>query len=241
MDSEEVVWSTVEAYEAIAPSYRRRAWPIVRQAAGLCRRMEVFLDAGCGPGHNAVLLLSEYPKARGVLIDLSKAMIERAQSSVEQAGLKHRALLVVSDVRSLPLRSESMELCLYIAVIHHLPKRAWRINALREARRVLKDEGVVLVTSWSITQRSFVKCVMMNFLKKLVKPSISLGDCIKVSVVKGAIYRRYYHLYMLGELKREVQGSGLAVIQAGKYVAPGRANALQKNLFVVGLKKFIKG
>ncbi|MCS7127741.1 MAG: class I SAM-dependent methyltransferase [Desulfurococcaceae archaeon] len=241
MDSEEILWSTVEAYEAMASSYRRRAWDIVKRVAKLCREMGTFLDAGCGPGHNAVLLLSEYPKARGVLVDLSKAMVKRAQSSIELAGLKHRALLVVSDVRSLPLRSESMELCLYIAVIHHLPERAWRINALREAWRVLKDSGVALITSWSIAQRSFVKCVAMNFFKKLVKPSISLGDCIKVSIVRGTTYRRYYHLYTLGELKRDVQGSGFIVVQAGKYIALGRAVALQKNLFVVGLKKFIKG
>ncbi|MEM1643505.1 MAG: class I SAM-dependent methyltransferase [Desulfurococcaceae archaeon] len=241
MNSEEVMWSTIEAYEVIAPSYRRRAWDIVKRAAKLCREVEIFLDAGCGPGHNAVLLLSEYPKARGVLIDLSRAMVERAQSSIELAGLKHRALLIVSDVRSLPLRSESIELCLYIAVIHHLPERAWRINALREAWRVLKDGGVVLVTSWSIVQRSFVKCIIMNFFKKLIKPSINLGDCIKVSIIRGTTYRRYYHLYTLGELKRDVQKSGLIVVQAGKYIAPGRANALQRNLFVVGLKKFIKG
>ncbi len=240
--SEEVLWSTIEAYEAMAPSYRRRAWGIVKQAAESCgRRVEVFLDAGCGPGHNAALLLSEYPGVRGVLIDLSKAMIERARSLIERARLKHRVLLVVSDVRGLPLRSESVELCLYVAVIHHLPERAWRISALREACRVLRDGGVALVTAWSIAQRSFVKCLATNFLKKLVKPSVSIGDCIKVSVVKGVAYRRYYHLYTLGELKRDIEESGLTVIQAGKYVAPGRAHALQKNLFAVGLKKLIKG
>lgn len=61
---------------------------------------------------------------------------------------------VVADCLCAPFRSGSFDTVLSIAVLHHLSTEARRVQALREAARLLRPGGDLLVYCWSYEQDS---------------------------------------------------------------------------------------
>lgn len=57
--------------------------------------------------------------------------------------------MFVGDVLSVPFRSESVDVAISIAVIHHLSTDAHRLRALEELVRIIKPGGQVLVYAWA--------------------------------------------------------------------------------------------
>lgn len=52
----------------------------------------------------------------------------------------------------LPLRDESLDAVLSIAVVHHLATTERRIRALRELARVLRIGGRIIISVWAMEQ-----------------------------------------------------------------------------------------
>lgn len=97
------------------------------------------LDAACGPGLYAEALLARGAEVIGC--DASPRMIERAAA---RAG--DRAVLRVHDLEQ-PfdwLEDESIDIVLIALALHHLTDR---LGFLREMRRVLRADGVLVVST----------------------------------------------------------------------------------------------
>jgi release factor glutamine methyltransferase len=56
-----------------------------------------ILDLGCGSGCLLLALLSEYPKARGIGVDLAPLAVATANANAERNGLQERARFLHSD------------------------------------------------------------------------------------------------------------------------------------------------
>ena len=110
---------------------RGRAWVFERIAKGR------VLEVGAGTGKN----LPYYPeRALVVASDLSPGMLARA---VEKAGDRSRAVrFVVTDAEDLAFRDGSFDTVLATCVFCTVPDP---VRGLREARRVLKDGGEVVL------------------------------------------------------------------------------------------------
>jgi len=110
---------------------RGRAWVFERVAKGR------VLEVGAGTGKN----LPYYPeRALVVASDLSPGMLARA---VEKAGDRSRAVrFVVTDAEDLAFRDGSFDTVLATCVFCTVPDP---VRGLREARRVLKDGGEVVL------------------------------------------------------------------------------------------------
>lgn len=65
----------------------------------------------------------------------------------------------ISDCLNLPLKSESMDSILCIAVLHHISSEERRLQVLKEALRVLKLNGTGLITVWSTQQENPQKTI----------------------------------------------------------------------------------
>lgn len=85
VDSSAAVWkkaSLVESYlkrvRAGVPLAEAQFDVMMRVIEGRGAPVENFLDMGCGDGILAAAILSEYPEARGVLVDFSTPMIQAA-------------------------------------------------------------------------------------------------------------------------------------------------------------------
>jgi ubiquinone/menaquinone biosynthesis C-methylase UbiE len=97
---------------------------------------ERALDVGTGTGTGALLIAREFPRARVRGVDLSEAMIRRAQARV---GLdpEGRVAFRVADASSLPYEDDSFDL---VAQINMPP-------FFREMARVLRPGGYVIVAA----------------------------------------------------------------------------------------------
>ena len=104
------------------------------------------LDVGGGPGAYAAWLARE---GYGVeLLDAMPLHVEQArEASARQPG--HPFVAEVGDARALPHPDGSVDAVLLFGPLYHLTERADRLQALGEARRVLRSGGILLAAAIS--------------------------------------------------------------------------------------------
>jgi SAM-dependent methyltransferase len=112
----------------------------------LPRAPALIADIGGGPGRYAVWLAEQGYRVH--LVDPVALHVEQARAAaathhIELAGAE------IGDARELPLPNGSMDAVLLLGPLYHLPERADRLLALREARRVCRGDGVVVVATIS--------------------------------------------------------------------------------------------
>jgi len=98
-------------------------------------RGRTVLDFGCGTGENSLLLARR--GARVIGVDISASLIALACRRLAMNGLSNAADFAVGSAHDLPLATESVDMVLGIAVLHHLNLEL----AAREVFRVLKSGG----------------------------------------------------------------------------------------------------
>jgi SAM-dependent methyltransferase len=96
------------------------------------------LDAGSGTGYGTAILADTKP-SRLLAIDVAEEAVQRTQAAVGD-----RAEVMVADVRDLPIADGSVDLAVCFEVIEHLDLRD---EAIRELARVLRPDGLLLISS----------------------------------------------------------------------------------------------
>lgn len=97
---------------------------------------ETVLDAGCGTGRLAELLLSRLPNGRIVCVDLSPEMLQAARDRLKRVGAE-RVTLVQCDLTELAL-SQSIDVVVSSAVFHWIKDQDRLFQNLRDC---LKPNG----------------------------------------------------------------------------------------------------
>lgn len=102
---------------------------------------KIVLDAGCGVGYGS-FLLSKYGQAKKVIgIDNSQDAIEYAKDKYKLKNISY----LVDDVESLTsLKDKTFDTIIGFEIIEHLENQK---NFLFQIKRLLKDDGVFLVSS----------------------------------------------------------------------------------------------
>ncbi|MBN1389327.1 MAG: class I SAM-dependent methyltransferase [Candidatus Thermoplasmatota archaeon] len=207
--TEEIKEMVRGTYDSIAPYFagtRDRVWPptmdIIRE-----RSPCILGDLGCGTGR--ALVEASRHGCRVIGIDSSEGQLDMARISLENEGFLDGHSLVQGDLSSLPLKDGHLDVCLMIAVLHHLPSEEDRVLALNEAYRVTRPQGVLQVSVWSWDQDRFRKRHLSRTegerpLDELDGPLS--GDQF-VPWNRGQQAMRFYHLYGPGELESEVSRS----------------------------------
>jgi len=107
----------------------------------------VVADVGGGPGRYAVWLAERGYRVH--LVDPVPLHVEQARSSARGRPGAKLASAEVGDARALELAEASVDAVLLLGPLYHLRERVDRLQALAEARRVCRREGVVIAAAIS--------------------------------------------------------------------------------------------
>jgi ubiquinone/menaquinone biosynthesis C-methylase UbiE/DNA-binding transcriptional ArsR family regulator len=115
------------------------------------RDFRSLLDLGTGTGRMLELLGPGLE--RGLGIDFSLDMLALARAHLDRAGLKHCSVRQ-GDIYDLPLPRDSFDVVIIHQVLHFLDDGA---RAIREAARVLRPQGRLLVVDFAPHDLEFLR------------------------------------------------------------------------------------
>ncbi|KAL4086997.1 hypothetical protein PRIC1_014055 [Phytophthora ramorum] len=134
-----------EFYETVAAHFsstRHSPWPRVAEFVGSLPSGSMIADLGCGNG--------KYMKC----VDAAQSFVVGGDRSSRLVTIcRDRGLeAVVCDALAVPLRSNSCDAALSIAVLHHLSTLGHRLAAVKELLRVLRVGGRGIIYAWAHEQ-----------------------------------------------------------------------------------------
>ncbi len=183
-------------YDRIAAHFsetREYAWPEVESFLAN-RAVNRAIDIGCGNGRHTELLAEHASEAVGV--DLSRGLLDEAVSRAQERGFAGTSAFVHGNAVALPVQTGTVDLAVYVATLHHLSPRATRIESLNELARVLKPDGVGLVSVWSTAHDRFDR-------------TDGFDTTVEWTLPNGETVPRYYHIYSPEEFDADLADSDL--------------------------------
>jgi ubiquinone/menaquinone biosynthesis C-methylase UbiE len=163
---------------------------------------EKVLDLGCGNAR-----FYEFFKENDIQyfgLDNSEKLIEIAQQKYPKADFR------IGSALNLLFPNNYFDKIYSIAVLHQIPSKEFRFQFLKEARRVLKPNGKLIITVWKLKKSSLL--LRYTILKIIGKNKMDFKDILEPWSDKT---ERYYHLFSKKELVKLVDQSGFKVIKNG--------------------------
>ena len=100
----------------------------------------VAVDIGCGPGRYSLLLLQMIPQLHLTCLDRSRTMIAETKRLLLGANIS-RFKIARAEADNFPLAPNAVDVVFTFNAVHHFILPAF----LREARRVLKKPGLIVI------------------------------------------------------------------------------------------------
>lgn len=97
------------------------------------------IDIGCGDGTNIVFFRSKGINAIGV--DFSEKLIKKGKERYP----KLQSAIFKGDALNLQFQDNTFDIAFMIGVLHHIHSESKQISAVREALRVVKDNGIIII------------------------------------------------------------------------------------------------
>ncbi|HYV95085.1 MAG TPA: methyltransferase domain-containing protein [Chitinophagales bacterium] len=158
-------WERVaNQYESVWSSLTKKYIEPLLNSIGEIKGMKL-LDVACGPGYVSDAALHKGAHPTG--IDFSKEMISIAKKKYPEVEF------IVGDAQSLPFTIESFDCVAMNFGLLHLPDPD---QALREANRVLKNEGRFGFTVWAPPEISDGSRMMRNAIEKFGNMNVDLPE-----------------------------------------------------------------
>lgn len=182
------------------------------------------LDLGCGNGRLYPIMKDKGAQYIGV--DNSEGLISIAKRKHPEASFQ------VADALKLPFKDNSFDKIYAIAVLHHIPSKELREQFLKQARRVLKPNGLLIITVWKLARMKRVKLLFkFSVLKIIGRTKLDFGDIL---VPWASAIQRYVHQYTKQGLKKDLKIAGFNIQKTGFLKWPQRKDA---NIYIVAKKR----
>jgi len=221
-------------YNQIAEEFsntRHRAWEEISFLFDYIKSDDRVLDSGCGNGRYLPLIRERGGQYFG--IDNSEELVRIAKSRYPGENFQ------VADVLQLPFEDNFFDKIYCLAVLHHIPSKELRLRFFEEAKRVLKQGGLLILTVWKFKRwQERVLLLKYNILRVLGKPrrrASSLRGWSKME--KNDLFLpwqkeipRYYHCFSENELTGLAKEVGLEIVKIG-VVSNERGN--RNNIYLV--------
>ena len=177
-------------YSEIAPHFnssRTYVWQWVKDIMKDIPKGSKICDIGCGNGRNM-----KFDGVNFYGLDNCEQFVDICKSQ----GLNVK----LGDMCTIPFHSFSFDAVLSIASFHHLSNYPRRMTALYEMKRIIKPNGMIVLSVWSFNQPKKTRRVFSNY-----------GDNIVTWDQYGKIYERYYYIFRITELKDMFNDVGLVI------------------------------
>jgi len=192
------------------------------------KKGDKILDVGCGNGILYNLFSNEKnDNIEYFGVDISENLINIAKQKYPKANFQ------TIDFLKLPFPDNYFDKVYCLATLHHIPSEKYRLTFLKEIHRILKPNGILILTVWYLLKE--FKNIVKNFILKILnKSKLDFGDIfVPFKNSNGQILvNRYIHCFTKKELKRIVQKAGFQ-IQFFNILQRGH----NKNIHLIG-KKF---
>ena len=218
---------TKEDYNLIAKEFSRTRnypWQELRFLFdAYLGKSERILDLGCGNGR--YIPFFEKQKSDYFGIDNSTELIQIARKKYPKAQF------FTEDALSLSFPNNYFDKIYSIALLHQIPSEEFRLQLLKEAKRVLRLKGLLILTVWKFHRRQeLILLLKYTLLKIFGKSKMDWRD---IFVSWGRETERYYHFFSKRELENLIKKAGLEVIDSG--IVKNR-NGNRRNIYVVAKK-----
>lgn len=218
---------TRQDYNAIADQFsstRRFVWRGMESLYNYALPKEKVLDLGCGNGR----LLQIFKE-----IDIDYTGIDNSEKLVEIARKTYpTAHFEVVDSLRLPFPNNHFDKVYCIAVLHHTPSTELRLELLEGVRKVLKPDGLFILTVWDLWRWYRLGTILKFTMLKLI--GRSKLDFKDIFVPWRGVCQRYIHCFTKGELKKLVEKAGFQVKEIGVLKIP---EGKEKNIYIVAKRR----
>lgn len=195
-----------ENYEEIAADFsqsrKRQLWPPLFEIAKQTPAGSRVLDVGCGNGRLRQAWLNK--DIRYVGVEPSNNLLELAKR-IDEWRLPSQEFLLgdILELHRLDVGIFDEVYC--IAVIHHLPGKKLRAQALAALLEKVKPGGKLIITTWSMWQNlKFVRAVTKNaILKSIGLNRLDFGDIVFSGFNQKS--PRYYHAFTKHGFKKLIR------------------------------------
>lgn len=209
-------------------------WPKVREFIQSVPTGGIVADVGCGNGKyfgvRKDLYVMGSDRSQGLVKVASKRLCANSVGQV----LCPKADVAVADGLFLPYKTQSCDAALSIAVIHHMSSVSRRVALIEEISRILRIGGRAIITAWATEQEDMKKvnkwekidapsraeqhALLSSPNDYLVPWHLPLHRVEAAELTAGGFaggeidhekqsirFKRYYHLFISGELEKLVQ------------------------------------
>ncbi len=190
-------------YDTIASEWdqtRQHAWGEFEFLDKLFKKdNSKILDAGCGNGRLVKYLNQKLGQKNYEYlgIDSSAELLKKAQHNFPDKKFKQ------TDLVEFQSKAE-YDVVACIAVLHHLPSRADRLQVLKNIYTSLQDGGQLFLTVWNLWQPRYLKFTLKSYLK---------GRPRECQIPFANKVDRYVHAFTASELLKLCEQAGFGSIE----------------------------
>ncbi len=216
-----------KSYEEIAQHFsvtRGYIWPDLKNLSTYIHTDQKILDIGCGNGRLFEELENKNVKYFG--IDSCQKLIDIARERYK--NFSPNAQFAVFDILNLPFDHGEFDAIFAIAIINHIPTKKLQKTALQKLNKLLKPDGLLLMTNWNLWRPTLKKKSIFNYtLEKLKisekkweskygisKKEFGLKDIMTEWKKNKITSPLYYYAFSLKELDRLVKKSGFEILNS---------------------------
>ena len=193
-------------YEEISRDFsqtRKVFWEELRFLGDYVKDGDNVLDIGCGNGRFLEAVKNKDFHYLG--IDNSKSLLKQARDTYGNIGT-----FIEGNALDLPCENNSFDIVVSFGVLHHIPSKKFRKQFLREAHRVLKKDGLLILTVWNMWNKRLTPVIKKHAMQKLLgKSQLDFKDVLLPFGKKQNV--RYLHAFTQRELKSILEKEGFAM------------------------------
>ncbi len=183
------------------------------------------LDIGCGNGRFYPIVKERKVTYTGV--DNSQGLLNEARKKFPEGNF------VLGDATELPFPDNTFDIAYSFAVVHHIPGKELQKVFFKEAARVLRPGGVLIITTWHLWRPRYLSRLFLQALKSLFfLSSLESGDMMHTFGKDK--HPRYLHAFTERGLLRLMKKSGFNIV--GSEVVGRASGSGEQNILVIARK-----